>query len=266
MLDKEVKLLLRAINMALEKPAPNRIPLSVPRALENDFCSVTLQDSDGNARILLRRRNDDAYEALVWRNEQEGTAEILTKEDIEASKLELRIERYYQGYQFSFNDPKLFILCEFFQWHKLVKIRDQIGQTIYNKRRLVREERIELLQHLVERKIENPRDEVHPLMLAVQRHSRKWLYHPDKDRHKAHLELVLDSFLVSGELIKNGSSYGVTGKALVTLAEYELSVQRHKDQISTAKVGNRLTWAIVIIGVAGIVSQVWMWAIERGST
>lgn len=195
---------------------------------------------------------------------QGGVEETLTVEDVGASKFELRIERYYRGYQFDFTDPKGFLLAEVFQWHKLIKSRDRISQSIYNKRRLVREERIDLLRYLVERKIENPRDEICPLILAVQRCSRKWLYHPDKDRHKAHLELVLDSFLTSGDLVKKSTNYVVTGKALVTLSEYELSVQRHRDQINTAKVGNRLTWAIVIVGVAGILSQVWMWAIERG--
>lgn len=254
---------IRALNKALENPAPTRIPLSAPRALGNDFCSVTLQDSASCTRILLKQRNDAGYKALVWRGEQECVEEILTAEDIKASRFELRIERYYQGYQFNFSDPKVFLLTEFFHWHKLVKVRDRVSQSIYNKRRLVREERINLLRHLVERKIENPRDEINPLMLAVQRYSRKWLYHPDKHRHKAHLELVLDSFLDSGELVKKDTHYVVTGKALVTLSEYELSVQRHKDQINTAKVGNRLTWAIVIVGAAGILSQLWMWAIEQ---
>ncbi len=255
---------IRAINKALEKPAPDRIPLSAPGSLENDFCSVTLQNSESSTRILLRKRCEVGYKALVWRGEQGGIEETLTVEDIEPSKFHLRIARYYQGYQFDFTDPKAFLLADACQWHKLVKIRDRVSQSIYNKRRLVREERIDLLRYLVERKIENPRDEIYPLMLAVQRHSRKWLYHPDKDRHKAHLELVLDSFLDSGDLVKKSSNYVVTGKALVTLSEYELSVQRHKDQISTAKVGNKLTWAIIIVGVAGILSQVCMWAIERG--
>lgn len=264
MLGKEDELFIRALNKALEKPAPDRISLSAPAALDNVFCSVTLQNFDSTTRILLRKRNGAGYKALIWRGEQDVIEKTLTVEDIEVSKFELRIERYYQGYQFSFTDPKVFLLAETFQWHKLVKIRDRVSQSIYNKRRLVREERIDLLRHLVERKIENPRDEINPLMLAVQRHSRKWLYHPDKDRHKAHLEIVLDSFLDSGDLVKKNINYVVTGKALVTLSEYELSVQRHKDQINTAKVGNRLTWAIVIVGVAGILSQVWMWAIEQG--
>ncbi|MFT6907864.1 MAG: hypothetical protein ACJAS1_004552 [Oleiphilaceae bacterium] len=123
---------------------------------------------------------------------------------------------------------------------------------------------MELLRHLLGRKIDNPKDEIYPLLLAVQKYSRKWLYHPNKDKHKAHLELVLDSFVDSGELIKKNMNYVVTCKALVTLSEFEFNVQRHQDQIKTAKVGNRLTWAIVVVGVAGILSQAWMWAFEQG--
>jgi hypothetical protein len=149
-------------------------------------------------------------------------------------------------------------------WHEIVKLRDRVGQSLYNKKRLVREERMELLRHLLGRKIDNPKDEIYPLLLAVQKYSRKWLYHPNKDKHKAHLELVLDSFVNSGELIKKNMNYVVTCKALVTLSKFEFNVQRHQDQIKTAKVGNRLTWAIVVVGVAGILSQAWMWAFEQG--
>lgn len=254
----------RALDKALEKPAPDRIPLSAPRALENDFCSVTLEDPESDRRILIRNRVDAGYEALVWQGEQAAIEQWLARDDIDAKRLSLRIERYYQGYQFDFTNPKVFLLAELTKWHKVTKFRDRVSQTIYNKRRLVREERIDLLRHLVERKIENPRDQIYPLMLAVQRYSRKWLYHPDKERHKAHLELVLDSFVASGDMTKDGLNYVVTGRALVTLSEYELSIQRHKDQINTAKIGNRLTWAIIIVGIAGILSQLWMWAVASG--
>ncbi len=263
-LGKEIKLFFRALNKALEKPAPERITLSSPGAMDNDFYSVKLEDTESNTRILIRKRKKAGYEALVWKGEQPGKAKTLSEEDIDPAKFDLRIEHYYQGYQFDYTDPGKFLLMDLARWHKLVKFRDPVSQSLYNKKRLVREERMELLRHLVERKIDNPRDEIYPLMLAVQKYSRKWLYHPDKDKHKAHLELVLDSFVDSGELTKKGTNYVVTGKALVTLSEFELNVQRHQDQIKTAKVGNRLTWAIVFVGVAGIVSQVWMWAIEQG--
>jgi hypothetical protein len=257
-------LFIRALNKALEKPAPDRIPLSSPGALENDFYSVHLEDPESNTRILIRKPKKAGYEALVWKGEQSGKVKTLTEKDVDSTKFDLRIEHYYQGYQFDYTDPGKFLLMNFIRWHVLVKFKDRLSQSLYNKKRLVREERMELLGHLVERKIDNPRDEIYPLLLAVQKYSRKWLYHPDKDRHKAHLELVLDSFVESGELAKKDTNYVVTGKALVTLSEFELNVQRHQDQIKTAKVGNRLTWAIVIVGIAGILSQMWMWATEQG--
>ena len=254
----------RALNKALEKPAPERITLSLPGAQENDFYSVKLEDSESNTRILIRARIKDGYEALVWEGEQPGETKTLAENDIDPEKFDLRIEHYYQGYQFDYTDPVRFLLAGIVGWHKIVKCRDHISQSLYNKKHLIREERIALLRHLVERKIDNPRDEIYPLMLAIQKYSRKWLYHPDKEKHKAHLELVLESFVDSGELNKRGTNYVVTGKALVTLSEYELNVQQHEDQIRTARVGNRLTWAIVIVGIAGIVSQALMWAAEQG--
>lgn len=90
----------RALNKALEKPAPKSITLSSPGALENDFYSVKLEDSEANTHILVQKRKKAGYEALVWEGEQSGKEKPLTEKDMDPAKFDLRIEHYYQGYQF----------------------------------------------------------------------------------------------------------------------------------------------------------------------
>lgn len=93
------------------------------------------------------------------------------------------------------------------------------------------------------------------MFLGLQLYSRKWFYHPEKDEHKEHLKLLLESFVESGDLKRQDGGYTLSGKALETLANHDLEQQKHQDNLATAKVGNRLTWAIVLIGMLDILVQ-----------
>ena len=64
-------------------------------------------------------------------------------------------------------------------------------------------------------------------------YSIRWIVHPDKNMQDKKLILYLDSFVESGDLICTNRhySYTITGKALLTLDEYEESERRHQDNV-----------------------------------
>lgn len=255
----------RAIDKALEKPSPGSIPLSGPRALENDFYSVHLEDGAGKDQVWLKEKTDKGYEALVRATNDSGEDKTLSQEDIQSFGYNLRIEHYYKGYQFDYHSPTRFLLAYFCCWHLWIIFRDRYSQKRFNRQPLIRAERMELLQYLVERSIQKPTEKFDPLFLGMQLYSRKWFYHPGKDEHKEHLKLLLESFVESGELKRKDGGYVLSGKALETLSNHDLEQQKHQDNIATAKVGNNLTWAIVIVGLLGIGAQLTMWVFGGGA-
>ncbi|MWJ26724.1 hypothetical protein GPM19_00630 [Halomonas sp. ZH2S] len=255
----------RAIDKALEKPSPGSIPLSGPRALENDFYSVHLEDSTGKDQVWLKGKADQGYEALVRADNDSGNDKILTQREIENTGYTLRIEHYYKGYQFNYSSPLKFLLAYYFRWHRWVIFRDRNSQKRFNRQPLIRMERMNLLQYLVERSIQKPREKFDPLFLGMQLYTRRWFFHPGKDEQKEHLKLLLESFAESGELKRDNGGYVLSGKALETLSNHELEKQQHRDNLATAKVGNNLTWAIVVVGLLGIGAQSVMWWLENGA-
>ncbi|RUO46783.1 hypothetical protein CWE25_13475 [Idiomarina fontislapidosi] len=64
---------------------------------------------------------------------------------------------------------------------------------------------------------------------------------------------------------RDKGGYVLSGKALETLSNHELEKQKHRDNPATAKVGNNLTWAIVIVGIVGVLAQVIMWWFDNGA-
>ena len=255
----------RAIDKALEKPAPGSIPVSGPRARENDFYAVHLVDNTGEEQIWLKEKTEKGYEALVRKDNDSGDSTALSQEDIERAGYGLRVEHYYKGYQFNYSSPLKFLLANACNWHRWVIFRDSYSQKRFNRQPLIRAERMELLQYLVERSIQKPREKFDPLFLGMQLYSRKWFFHPGKDEHKEHLKLLLESFAESGDLKRDNGGYVLSGKALETLSNYELEKQKHRDNLATAKVGNNLTWAIVIVGIIGVGAQVSIWWLNNGA-
>lgn len=260
---RETILFFRALDKALEKATPDSIPLSGPRALDNDFCAVYLVDSTGKEQVWIKGKTGKRYEALVRKNNDSGDLTTLSQEDIGRIKYSLRIEHYYKGYQFNYSSPIKFLVADACYWHKWVILRQKRSQNRFNRQPLIRAERMDLLQYLVERSIQKSREKFDPLFLGMQLYSRKWFFHPGKGEHKEHLKLLLESFAESGDLVRDKDGYLLSGKALETLSNYELEKQKHRDNLATAKVGNNLTWAIMIVGILGIVAQLIMWWLDN---
>jgi len=94
-------------------------------------------------------------------------------------------------------------------------------------------ERLELLRLILKHYIRTGEKDINSIDLMSSLYSIRWIVHPDKDAQETKLILYLDSFVESGDLIctNNHYSYTITGKALLTLDEYEKSERRHQDNV-----------------------------------
>lgn len=250
-----------ALKRSQRKPAPDRIPLSLPSAETNDFYTVELMGQD--TEILVKNKLTNGYDCIVWHSDGSNSVQSLHIEGDRYKDYSLRIEHYYRGFQFTYTNPFAFIFLDLIRWYKVIVIKSKVVQSLYNSKKLTREERMDVLKYLIERKIENNRFEASVISMASVKKSHKWLYHPDKDRYRSHLQLILESFVESGDLKKNNYSYTVTGKALITLSEYELNMQRHADNVKSTKVGNRISSAILLVGLISVSVQVLMWGMDN---
>ncbi|WP_088742976.1 hypothetical protein [Cobetia sp. QF-1] len=250
-----------ALDRAIRKPPPARIPLSLPSASNNNFYSVELVGD--NSKILVKEKGNLGFNCLVWQGEEIGIRRVLNIDEECYAKYSLRIEHYYRGHQFTYTSAVKFIFFDYIKWYKFLVLKDGLDQSLYNNRSIVREERMDVLNYLVEKKIENDKENFDSISMALNKKAHKWLYHPDKERYRAHLQLILDSFVESGDIKKHENGYRVTGKALITLSEYELNIQRHKDILKSTKMSNKISSAILLIGALGIAAQLFMWFITN---
>jgi hypothetical protein len=123
------------------------------------------------------------------------------------------------------------------------------SQFIYNRKRLVTIQRLEILKALVDNNIEQAGEGIGLIEIITKLYSIKWVEHPDSDHQQNKISLYLDSLVDSGELTKNGADYYVTPKAISTLEKYEEDERRHRNQIKLQLMMIFLTLILALIAI-----------------
>jgi hypothetical protein len=110
---------------------------------------------------------------------------------------------------------------------------------MYNRRRIVLGQRLELLTFMIEQAAEG-KDSFNSLDLMTDMHTIRWITHPSGESVRNRLELYLDSLVDTGELRKANGDYRLTGHALSLVEERSEQERKHKQ-------GIKIQWLIAIL-------------------
>ncbi len=198
-------------------------------------------NSNGFSGTHRKDQNSESYPASVPFSLMDGVS--------------IEIIRYIGFSHFTY--PSVF-QCVLYDWtygnrlhimrKKLSIMRDKMAQFLFNRRDLALKEKINVLDVLVEKYIENSSVSFSEENLLDIIHSPRWSRHPDSAKQLAYARIILNSLIESGELQEDKDTlsaeylYKLTGKALTTLETYNREKKRH-DQI------RNLTFALVVVGI-----------------
>ena len=135
----------RAIKQSLKKPAPDRISMSGPNALLNDFYSVSLVSTKIDWKIIVLSESEHAFECYSFLGGNNGTNFSLVKSFLPYENMDLKIEHYFRGNVFTYNNAINFLFSQFILKHRFLILWNKILQKKYNRKSLTRVERYELL-------------------------------------------------------------------------------------------------------------------------
>ncbi|BCI77644.1 hypothetical protein [Vibrio cholerae] len=230
-------------------------PASIPRSGEAGSqvrCYSTVIKIMGNEELLATKITDGKVIGHLWnkylqRFDEEATIELLW---LEPHSLDIR--RYIGYFEVSYeslwdyliNDQTGYMAFRAF----LSRTRSRVAQYVFNKRTLELKKRHELLSFLIQN-YGSMRSEFSLITLMHKAYSLYSFRHPDKEKLKRLLELQLDSFVQSGELIKQDGSYKLTGKAIQTLETFQLESRRHKMALIQQWLMITLTFLLALIGL-----------------
>lgn len=249
----------RAIESALRKPAPSSIPLSGPRAAKNDFYAIFVEFPKDDWKFLVTKAEKGGFSGKLYINEREGRECTILKSAIAHDDSQLLIQHYFRGRQFDYRNAFWYCVARTLHLHSIQILSNRFLQDIYNRKTLIRTERMELLRDLVEQAVANPTSKFHPLTLGAKLNSSRWFYHPQREEHQRHLKFVMNSLVATNDLTEKDGYYTVAPQAIATLANFELEERRHLDSINTSRTANRLSFFIFIVGILAIAVQLFIW-------
>ncbi len=143
---------------------------------------------------------------------------------------------------------------------RLKRCRLAVSQAIFNKKKLITRDSIQLLQTIVDNQLKETSPStwtnssstgVTACSLMTALYSSKWIEHPASGTEKRRLELHLDALTDSGDLTKGSNGlYLATGRALRTIEEHEELERRHGEAVRQQWLMLFLTLVLAIAAAA----------------
>jgi hypothetical protein len=235
------------ISSLLKKPAPARIPRSGDKAKGVDCNVIYIRAKDESWTILCKNISSKGVTGKYWLNKSEF--EELSIPWSWLVNYELDITHFYGTYDLRYSSILQYFFEGILPWDKLKIVLGKVQQFLFNRKELIRSERIETLKIILEETIENRNFTVSSISLLGLLYTQKWVFHPDKSRQIAYNDLLLKSLAESGELLSVQYGFKLSPKALVTISTYEEDQKRHKDNLAQSSATKWLTLALIIVGL-----------------
>ena len=242
-----IKVRRRAIKVALRRPIPERLTLGLR---SNNHYAVRL--SDDKSKFMPRKLTPAGADGFLWIEGQPRVDASLTNEEI--GKREFSIEHHYRGLRILTTNSLEFVVASFFRHPFFALTRFRVGQFLFNRRRLARQDRIAILKYIFEKTVENPDFRTSSIDLPATMYGMRFY---GRDALLAYYELLLQSLVSSGELLEHDHSIKLSPRALETLHAHEMQEERHSDN---RRVQNRIAWltaVIAFLALTQIAVNVW---------
>ncbi|WP_155988210.1 MULTISPECIES: hypothetical protein [unclassified Thioalkalivibrio] len=239
----------RAIQRALNKPTPNPIPRSGEAGEKVDGYVLYLEEDDGALKVLADEDEGFGVRARAL-NPDNDTYEVPVSIPYQnLSQFTLEIQHFYGLWEFIYRSPWRFLVRDSSRVPLLALLWDRVRQTLFNRKQLLRKDRIDVLKDAIEKTIDDPAYTASAMSLMTDLYTSRWVGHPAKNMVRSHYNLVLDSLADSGDLKKDGPAYKVQPKAMETVSKYEEEDRRHRDNRIQNWTLVVLTFVLAVVGV-----------------
>ena len=162
------------------------------------------------------------------------------------------VRHYYKCETLEYDSLFLLALLNFSGLDKLkVNIKIALSsavQLIHNSKTIHIKTRHELLRFIVNKY--GTEKDFGLLMLSTAMYSLRFFKNPQRPNIQKKIQLYLDSFVASGELEIKNYRYRITGKAIVTLEQFEIDERRHRDSLKNQR---RVLWLTIVIALSAVI-------------
>lgn len=263
-----VETIRRAVDIALVKPAPERIPLNgEARLASRDYFSVVIQNDElRNAMLVQRREGDNLcgnwfnYDTRNL-NDHEDSVPLADLVSSDESGFSLTITAYFREIEVRYETAGCFLRDQTWKFMFFRLGWARLKQWWWARQKLPTSGQMEVLEALVQARFESEQELVRarPVPISeiiVRLHNRNWAVSRESSSAYGRYNFILDSLVDSGDASNREQSYWANPRALTTLTAHRRDERRHRDNILHQRGLLFLTFALVATGVVGIFIEI----------
>lgn len=240
----------RVLRRAVATACAATIPRSGDKG-EKVNCFVTAVDRNGAPYLIVLKVEGDELVCIEWDGAKYQVDRRLPIASFQPSQF--RITHYYGLSNIEYRGVLDFIVGQLTAWPyiqiHIVLWLSSFDQYLFNKKKLISKQRMELLKYLVEQ-AQTGKQQHDTLDLMTELYSIKWFLHPQRETEQQKLEFYLESLAETGELRKISYNYVVTGFALRAIEEYEEQERKHTENV---KMQWRAFWLALAVAALTLV-------------
>lgn len=238
------------LEIPLRRVSPDRIPRSGDTGAAVN-CYTTRVIRGGDDSLLVQSANGEICGCLEW----DGNRYSIQTQIAFVDLLKYRFEfTHYYGlttiWYSGWLDLALgrifrlpYIKAKFhYAYHDLT-------QGIFNRRKLVSKQRIDLLKIIHSAQL-NGTNTLSSLSVMSLIHTDKWYLHPNKEDEHHRVQFYLEKLAETKDLVKNGIDYQITGQGVAAIEVYEEQERKHGESMSTQ---SRMFWLTIVIALLTLV-------------
>lgn len=220
---------IRLIDSVLEKPFPRDGVVRIGKGVELVDSKIIRFLNNADPWLIVERRDGSDLICSTWNGK---THDGETRHPISQFRdQQFKVKHYYGASTIYYDSLGDYAWGYYFKFPYIrihvVRALERVGTFLYNRRRLVVRQRLELLTFMIEQAAEG-KSSFNPLDLMTDMHTIRWVTHPDGESIRNRLELYLDSLADTGELRNVNGDYKLTGHALSLVEERSEQERKHR--------------------------------------
>ena len=237
-----------AIEIAHRRPAPNRIPLSSPGVFSRNYFTIHLGEAPHFREYVVNSLGTRGMVCFHFNTETNERTEA-TVPYSSLRHLVPHITYYFRDLQVDYHGAADFLINLAWQRHWFALASERAAQFFFNRRELVRKDRMDALRHFVSATQRNREFTSSVVGYMTALYGPRWIRHPDDENLLNFHSLILESLVQSEDLQSDGVYYRLRAQALATLDEYEREERHHRDQFRQQYVLLALTFGLIVVGI-----------------
>lgn len=235
------KFKIKLIDSILSKPVPDKGVVRIGTGVELVDAKILRILRDEEPWLIVDRREGDDVICASWNGKTHAGESPYPISQFKDEQF--KIKHYYGPSTIFYDSLSDYARGYYLKFpYAVIHIRrtlEHAGSLWYNRRTLVRVQRLELLTFMIEQAAEG-KNSFNSLDLMTDMRTTRWITHPNGESVHSRLELYLKSLVDTGELKKANGEFWITGYALSLVEERSEQERKHKQSI-------KIQWLIALL-------------------